>query len=123
MDKNELNKQWAELEGWKPAKVGPTIYETKYPEDGYLTPDGMVYVNIPDFTEPNRFFAEVVPRMYGLGFKYADCSWYGAENFKRHVFMFYLPDEKPTTIQVNDKGNPCMAGLEAAIKARKEIGK
>lgn len=94
MTKSELNQAWAELEGW-------TIWPV---------------FDHPDFTEPNRFFSEVVPRMEELGYtpkieKNLCGNWY--------VFFESIEDE--SYISEGTRKNVGKAGLEAAIKARKKL--
>lgn len=62
MTLDALNKQWARLDGWKSSsnirgfEIGNRRYSWK---DG----NGKGRHALPDFTEPNRFFSEMVPRM------------------------------------------------------------
>ena len=56
MIKNELNKQWAELEGWKYRqfqKDDPLmgVKRKRPPEWFWVTPDEVLYKILPDFTE------------------------------------------------------------------------
>ena len=117
MTKNELNKAWAELEGWQPAKLSPTLYETKEPIEGFVDSTGLCHGELPDWTEPNRFFAEVVSRMREL-----DCMariYCDFENTCDFQWIKGIAGYSPIATAINkDIG---IAGLTAAIQARKEL--
>ena len=96
MTKDELNRKWAELEGWK--------FNLNSIED--LKPP-------PDFTEPNRFFAEVVPRMVELGlcFKFDN---FGCVHWTASI-------ESDVNVVYGHSNEIGEAGLAAAIKAKEEL--
>ena len=107
----ELSKQWAELEfGW-----------TEWLGDCGRNPDvDTRYQPVKDFTSPDRFFAEVVPRLEELGyfprFRYSGKS-YGWSCFMTSHLTKYPSVESEFYMNIGE------VGLEAAIKAREEIGK
>lgn len=107
MTKSELNQAWYELEEYGPSS-------DNWPED------------IPDFTEPNRFFSEVVPRMISLGYAVRTSS-YDAKGKTIHVCnvdMVGKSHPKDTKyFGAQSFYSVGEAGLEAAIKARKELEK
>ncbi len=104
---DDLNKEWAELEGWKQDSVGL-----------WVTPKGIVYGldGPPDWTEPNLFFAEVVPRMEKLGL-YPNI--YKSKCSDTWTFGWY---RESLGDRVRAYGKTIgEAGLKAAIQARKEL--
>ena len=119
MTKSEANKQWAELEGYEYMEAEPNEYEAhwiiprKHREND---PFQDITKELPDFTEPNRFFAEVVPRMNMLNFHpqlhrgSKDGLWQ-FEWWNFEVVLNVISSHK----EIGE------AGLIAAIKARKEL--
>lgn len=94
---DDLNKQWAELEGWEPSW-------------NQLSP--------PNYTKPNRFFAEVVPRMRELGF-----TFLLSDQEEDNQFEFFYLNKRSGWNNIIIHNKVGIAGLTAAIQARKEIGK
>ena len=107
-DTKKLTEEWARLEGWK------LVLVEKFSEDNchYVWHQNgreiWGFAQLPNWTEPNRFFAEVVPRMTELGF--SPYIGGGRNQWLRHLDC---PLDK----------NWCAVNLNAAIQARKELGK
>ncbi len=106
---DDLNKQWAELEGY--------LYlpkETTDQHDGYVgwVNSNGVEVKLPDWTGPNNFFDKVVPKMIKLGFSsiisIGKAQW---------SYEFY---RQGSTLTFKSKDKEIgKAGLTTAIQARK----
>lgn len=125
MTKDELNREWAELEGCEEVN-GALNWDGRsrinFDPLGQGTvwkfPDGSLDNDIPDFTEPNRFFAEVVPRMNELELTPRLCQY-----SKSNWCCEWNRITNDECIASSADGTVGEAGLEAAIKARKELGK
>lgn len=113
---DDLNKQWAELEKWQFLPSKNSVW--KRPE-----PSLSLFVKkLPDWTEPNRFFAEVDKKMnqtHALRLERSNGNRGGwvATYVKRGKWA----GEKGCVFCWSD--NPCEATLDAAIQARKGLGK
>ena len=115
--KDDLNKEWAELEGKKYYDGPRTIGK---PNDNEIEP-------LPDWTEPNRFFAEVVPRIQelcGYTFQHKLEIYFDYVGTIIHCGIFRPDDNFGKKLLAECSGkSEGIAGLKAAIQARKEIGK
>ena len=114
-NKSELNKKWAELEGFKEVTIrdGITQWEGEYSN----------YPELPDFTEPNRFFAEVVPRMRNLNFDWEKIDS-GRSSWQYFVWILRTcgQDERKEFVgKFAYEQEMFEAGLEAAINAREKL--
>lgn len=128
MTKSEMNQAWAELEGWVKGEFCLPISKTSKMKAKYswINQKGKGANSIPDFTEPNRFFPEVVPRMREIDpdgrFSFYESSVGGGKSRKRWNALYGYKgaiDEKVHRGRSDDIGE---AGLQAAIKARKKLG-
>ena len=100
---DDLNKEWAELERW----IKEEDFNLNEYTGNWRHPNENVSRELPDWTEPNRFFAEVVPRMRELGFNPYPHARNGG----------WLPINQPI------HPSWCQLCLKAAIQARRELGK
>ena len=113
---DDPNREWAELEGWNPRGESFIEQEGSGKIYGYAPKVGEW--RLPDWTEPNRFFAEVVPRMAGL--ELFPCCFIQTNGMWNFCFGPIKSIEASGLAIENGIG---IAGLKAAIQARKEIGK
>lgn len=124
MTKDELNREWADLEGWTvehshsdELELFRWMKDGKNLNDTVFAPRSNCGEALPNFTEPNRFFAEVVPRMESLGLYPNVRKMKSQDTWTFGWFRESLSDSgKAHGPTVGE------AGLEAAIKARKGLG-
>jgi len=45
-----IDEKVAEKMGWIPTKISPSLYDSKYPMDGFLAPDGSIHGDVPNFS-------------------------------------------------------------------------
>lgn len=125
---NDLNRKWAELEGWKLEEMPPLQGYNKWGWIDNCSLRGKSWPSekealehLPNWTEPNLFFVEVVPRMIELKFL---PTWHFD---KQHRFTFtYMPNNKfYGGMETTKRSGTSIgkAGLTAAIQARKELRK
>ena len=132
MTKSELNKRYAELMGWEEIQ-GALKWDGRsrinFDPLGHGTvwrcPDGPLCNEPPDWTEPNRFFGEVVPevqRVCGYTFQHKLEIYFDYVGSTVHCGIFRPDANFGKKLLAEESGkSEGEAGLHAAIKALEAI--